>query len=102
MCETGIPNVNKHFGGSGGAGDSRTQSKADRGSQESDAETFVSQTATAAPSKEGGAGASRGEVLKKDKANFLQELQLFHDRNGMGGWNVDSHRLYSVVVAQNW
>ncbi|XP_038106665.1 uncharacterized protein LOC119766287 [Culex quinquefasciatus] len=43
-----VPIVNKHFGGSGGAGDSRTQSKADGGSsQESDAETFVSQTAAA-------------------------------------------------------
>ncbi|XP_038116971.1 uncharacterized protein LOC119769142 [Culex quinquefasciatus] len=53
-------------------------------------------------SKEGGAGAARGEVLKKDKASFLQEQQLFHDRNGMGGRNVDSHRLYSVVVARDW
>ncbi|XP_038116706.1 uncharacterized protein LOC119768943 [Culex quinquefasciatus] len=54
------------------------------------------------PSKEGGAGAGRGEVLKKDKASFLQELQLFHDRNGMGGRNVDSQRFYSVVVARDW
>ncbi|EDS39173.1 chaperonin [Culex quinquefasciatus] len=35
------------------------------------------------PSKECGAGAGRGEVLKKDKASFLQEQQLFHDRNGV-------------------
>ncbi|XP_038121824.1 AT-rich interactive domain-containing protein 2 [Culex quinquefasciatus] len=60
----------------------------------------------------GGAGAGRGRgeswFSKKDKASFLQDLQLFHDRNWtqfmrlpkIGGRDVDLHRLYLVVVAR--
>ncbi|XP_038119078.1 AT-rich interactive domain-containing protein 2 isoform X4 [Culex quinquefasciatus] len=93
--------------------ESTTRIKAERGrSQDSDGDAFVSQNSSSGtPSKEG-AGRGRGVrgklVFEKDKASFLQDLQLFHDRNGtpfmrlpkIGGRDVDLHRLYSVVVAR--
>ncbi|XP_052562887.1 uncharacterized protein LOC120428120 [Culex pipiens pallens] len=42
------------------------------------------------PSKEGDAGAGQGRVVEKDKTSFLQELQLFQDRNGSSRMNLDS------------
>lgn len=61
-------------------------------SQNTDENTFVSQSGSSGtPSKVAGAGQDEvGEfrvklVFEKDKASFLQNLQLFHNRNGLEG-----------------
>ncbi|XP_038118344.1 AT-rich interactive domain-containing protein 2-like [Culex quinquefasciatus] len=42
------------------------------------------------------------ECSKRTRPASCRNCKLFRDRNGMEGKNVDSHRLYSVLVARDW
>ncbi|XP_038120082.1 AT-rich interactive domain-containing protein 2-like [Culex quinquefasciatus] len=42
------------------------------------------------------------ECSKRTRPASCRNGKLFRDRNGMEGRNVDSNRLYSVLVARDW
>ncbi|XP_053684962.1 AT-rich interactive domain-containing protein 2 isoform X5 [Sabethes cyaneus] len=92
--------------------DSENKLKLERRSQQEEDDTFSNQNSSSGtPFKEPGSARVRSRskpVIEKDKASFLQDLALFHEKNGtpflrlpkISGRDIDLHRLYSIVVGR--
>ncbi|XP_055531167.1 SWI/SNF nucleosome remodeling complex component isoform X6 [Wyeomyia smithii] len=92
--------------------DTDNKIKLERRNQQEEDDAFINQNSSSGtPFKEPGSGRIRSRIkpmIEKDKASFLQDLALFHEKNGtpflrlpkICGRDIDLHRLYSTVIGR--